>query len=226
MSDYTQLYDRLGYTFKDEDLLKTALTHASKSSEKNYERLEFLGDRVLGFVIAALLYKQFVQEPEGALARRFTNLVRQETLAEIAQDIGLPEYIRLSWGEKKSRGHYKESLLSDCCESLLAAIYLDGGIEAASQVIEKFWAAYINMSDIDKKDAKSLLQELVQGQGKPLPVYKVEKVVGPSHNPTYTIEVLVEGYKPVKGQGPSKRLAEQAAATAMLHDLSEEPENG
>lgn len=226
MTDYTPLYEQLGYRFQDENLLLIALTHTSKSLEENYERLEFLGDRVLGFIIAYFLYKEFLTESEGTLARRFTNLVRQETLAEIAQNMGLPNYIRLSWGEQKSRGHYKESVLSDCCESLLAAIYLDGGIEAVQHVIEKFWKPYIYLSDSAKKDAKSMLQELAQGEGKPLPEYKVENVTGPSHSPNYTVEVKVEGYSPIKGEGPSKRAAEQAAAEALLQALSRERENG
>lgn len=216
MTDFTKLNDTLEYHFKSEANLHLAFTHSSRSSEINYERLEFIGDRILGFVVSVLLYKAFPEEPEGKLARRFINLVRQETLAEIARTMELAPYIKLSWGEEKSGGSDKDSVLADCCESLLAAIYLDGGIEPVERIITKFWQPYLFKIYTAEKDAKSLLQEIVQGQGKPLPIYNVIEVTGTKHKPTYVMEVVIEGHAPIQGQGPSKRIAMQNAAETLL----------
>jgi ribonuclease III len=222
MIDYSPLYKCLGYRFKNEDLLGLALTHSSKSKEANYERLEFLGDRILGFAVATLLYETFSEEPEGKLARRFMNLVRQETLADIARALGLSPFIQLSFGEEKSGGSDKDSVLADCVESLLAAVYLDGGIQPVEHIIKTHWQAFLNDSLSAEKDAKSQLQELVQGQGKPLPEYEIVEVSGSHHQPTYIMEVIVQGTPRVKGEGPSKRAAMQDAAEKLLMMLREE----
>lgn len=216
MTDYSALYDKIGYRFQNEGLLDLAFTHSSKSGEENYERLEFLGDRILGFVISILLYGTFPDEPEGKLARRFMNLVRQETLADVARVMDLAPYITMSKGEEKSGGGDKDSVLSDCCESLLAAVYLDGGIEPVEKIVKTFWKICLLENQTAEKDAKSMLQELAQGQGKPLPEYNVVEVVGSKHKPTYVMEVLVKGWDPVKGSGLSKRAAMQDAAEKLL----------
>jgi ribonuclease-3 len=156
------------------------------------------------------------------LARRFMNLVRQETLAEIARAIGLAPYIILSWGEEKSGGCDKDSVLADCCESLLAAIYLDGGIEPVDKVIAIFWQPFLTNSLTAEKDAKSQLQELAQGQGKPLPEYQVVEVIGTKHKPTYVMEVTVQGAASIRGTGLSKRAAMQDAAEKLLAILQKE----
>ncbi len=225
MTDFSTLYARLGYKFQNEELLSLAFTHSSKSSDVNYERLEFIGDRILGFVVATLLYETFPEEVEGILARRFMNLVRQETLAEIARAMDLAPYILLSKGEEKSGGSDKDSLLSDCCESLLAAIYLDGGLAPVEKIIKEFWQPFIIDSLTAEKDAKSQLQELVQGQGKPLPQYNVIEVTGTNHKPTYVMEVVVKDLSPVQGTGLSKRAAMQDAAEKLLAILMNEKTN-
>ncbi len=222
MIDYAPLYSSLEYRFKDEGLLTLALTHASRSKEVNYERLEFLGDRILGFAVAKLLYKEFPDEAEGGLARRLVNLVRQETLAKIAISMDLSPYILLSKGEEKSGGSHKESVLADCCESLLAAAYLDGGIEPIDVLMDKYWKPLLNEELAAEKDAKSQLQEYVQARGKPLPQYNVVGVSGAKHQPTFVIEVVCNGYPSVQGTGPSKRVATQDAAEKMLTLLMNE----
>lgn len=222
MIDYTKLYDRLGYRFNNPELLTLAFTHSSKSAKVNYERLEFLGDRILGFTVSVLLYNNFPNEPEGKLARRYMSLVRQETLAVIARQVGLSDYVLLSWGEERSGGNQKDSVLADCCESMLAAIYLDGGIEPVEKVVKTFWTPYLNEEHTAKKDAKSLLQEYAQGMGKALPVYNVLGVSGSNHKPTYIMEVVVEGISPVEGKGSSKRAAMQDAAEKLLKILMNE----
>jgi ribonuclease-3 len=219
MTDYSALYKALGYQFKDEELLRLAFTHSSKSAFDNFERLEFLGDRILGFAVSVMLYHTFPDEPEGKLARRFMNLVRQETLAAIARAMNLAPYILLSFGEEKSGGNNKDSVLADCCESLLAAVYLDGGESVVEKIVALFWQPFLIKSDSAEKDAKSQLQEAIQGEGKPLPIYNVVEVTGTKHNPNYTMEVLVEGKKRVLGHGPSKRAAMQDAAQNLLEIL-------
>ena len=222
MTDYRTLYNSLSYAFRDESSLRLALTHSSRSNDTNYERLEFLGDRILGFVISVQLYQTFPDEPEGILARRYMNLVRQETLATIAREMGLAPYILLSKGEEKSGGSHKDSVLADCCESVLAAIYLESGIKPVEDIVKKFWKPFLFENHTAEKDAKSLLQEIVQGQGKPLPQYNVLDVTGHKHKPTYIMEVKIEGHAPVQGQGLSKRAAMQNAAEILLDILKNE----
>lgn len=222
MTDYAPLYKSLGYHFKSEELLTRALTHSSLNQHVNYERLEFLGDRILGFEIAALLYEQFPEDNEGKLARRLVNLVRQETLAKIAHNMGLPDFILLSKGESKTGGNYKDSVLADCCESILAAVYLEGGLDAAHELIQRFWKPFIEKDMAAEKDAKSKLQEYVQARGKRLPEYNVIEESGAKHSPTFVIEVVCQGYPPMQGTGPSKRAATQDAAEKMLTYLKSE----
>jgi ribonuclease-3 len=215
-----KLARRIGHDFADPDLLERALTHASRNARPgggdNYERLEFLGDRVLGLVVADLLYHHFPDEEEGALARRFAMLVRRETLAEVAEEIDLGPAVILARGEAEAGGQENPAILSDCMEAVIAALYLDGGLETARSFIAAQWTPRLEADPTPPKDAKTELQEWAQGQGLPLPSYSEVGRDGPPHDPRFTIAVSVEGSEAVEGSGSSKRQAEQAAAEALL----------
>ena len=211
---------RLGHDFSDPALLKLALTHASarpgsKPSEDN-ERLEFLGDRVLGLAIAELLADSFPEASEGELARWFNQLVRAETCAEVALQWQLGDFILMSGGEAGSGGRRKKTILANTCEAVLGAVFADGGYEAAKTVVRRFWEPQLQTLELAAPDAKSLLQEWAQGQRLPLPRYLEVAREGPDHAPRFTAEVQIEGVAPERGQGANKREAEQAAALAML----------
>ena len=214
------LSERLGYTFKDRSLLELALTHASarpslKPNEDN-ERLEFLGDRVLGLAIAEVLTESFPTASEGELARRFNQLVRAETCVEVALTWELGKLILMSGGEAESGGRRKKTILANACEAVLGAIFLDGGYGAGREVVHRFWASELGGFDLATPDAKSVLQEWAQGRRLPLPVYLEVAREGPDHAPRFTAEVQIDGVAPERGQGANKRAAEQAAALAML----------
>lgn len=223
---------RLGHDFTDQALLKVALTHASarvtaRPGEDN-ERLEFLGDRVLGLAIAELLAERFPQAREGELVRWFNHLVRAETCAEIAQDWQLGDFILMSGGEAGSGGRRKKTILANACEAVLGAVFADGGYEAAKTVVRLFWEKQLGALDVAAPDAKSLLQEWAQGRRLPLPRYLEVAREGPDHAPRFTAEVQIEGVAPERGQGANKREAEQAAALAMLvrEGVWQAPQNG
>jgi ribonuclease-3 len=214
----------LQHVFANHDLLKEALTHPSstkaRNSQKldspNYERLEFLGDTVLGLVIAELLLELFPAEREGALAKRHAGLVCGETLTKIARTIGLGEYMVLSASEEASGGRENDANLENTLEALLGALYLDGGLPAAKPFILRYWSDLARDMKEPPKDPKTHLQELVQSSGKPIPVYTMIANEGPDHAPVFTMEVQIEGYPPMQGTGTSKRLAEREAAARML----------
>jgi len=215
------LQDRLGYAFKSDPLLIQAVTHSSFQGEANSrricnERLEFLGDRVLGLVISHLLFRRFPGEEVGALARRHAAAVRREALVEIADRIVLADCLRLSRGEEEAGGRRNPGLLADAAEALIAAIYLDGGFEPAREVVERLWRELIERDVSPPKDAKTLLQEWAQGRGLPLPAYRETERSGPPHAPLFRVEVTVEGLAPADAIGPSKRAAERAAAESLL----------
>ncbi len=214
------LSERLGYAFKDRSLLKLALTHASARAgaapNEDNERLEFLGDRVLGLAIAELLTTSFPEASEGELARRFNQLVRAETCAEVALKWELGKLIEMSGGEAESGGRAKKTILANACEAVLGAIFTDGGYEAARDVVHRFWAPELDGLDLATHDAKSVLQEWAQGRRLPLPRYLEVAREGPDHAPRFTAEVQIDGVAPERGQGANKRAAEQAAALAML----------
>jgi ribonuclease-3 len=215
-----ELAARLGHDFADPALLNLALTHSSaragaKPNEDN-ERLEFLGDRVLGLAIAELLIDRFPDACEGELARWFNHLVRAETLAEVAQEWELGRHILMSGGEAGSGGRYKKTILANSCEAVLGAIFADSGYESASAVVRRFWEPHFGELEEAAPDAKSVLQEWAQGKRLPLPRYLEIAREGPDHAPRFTAEVQVEGVEPERGQGANKRAAEQAAALAML----------
>ena len=215
-----QLFERLGFAFKDRSLVELALTHASarpslKPNEDN-ERLEFLGDRVLGLAVAELLTESFPQASEGELARRYNQLVRAETCAEIALRWELGTLILMSGGEADSGGRGKKTILANACEAVLGAIFIEGGYQAARDVVYRFWAAELSGLDAAVPDAKSILQEWAQGRRLSLPRYIEVAREGPDHKPRFTSEVQIDGVAPERGHGDNKRAAEQAAALAML----------
>lgn len=217
---FADLERALGHRFKRSDLLVRALTHASvrssRSARPDNERLEFLGDRVLGLVIAELLLDAEPGATEGELARRFNSLVKGQTCAAVARQLGLGRYLVLSGSEADSGGREKTTILADAMEALLGAVFLDGGFEKARSVIRALWAAEVAGLPAIPVDAKSVLQEWAQGKGLDLPKYVVVSRSGPDHAPHFLAEVHIAGRKPSRGEGASKREAEQAAADAML----------
>jgi ribonuclease-3 len=214
------LEKRLGYVFKAPDRLVEAMTHASAETRgadlSDNERLEFLGDRVLGLLTADALLKAYPDASEGELATRLNALVRRETLAEIAREIGLGACLVLSSGEDQSGGRAKPALLADACEALMAALYRDGGFKAAKAFFNTYWEERLAALDVAPRDAKTRLQEWAQAQGFGTPIYSQVSRSGPDHAPTFTIEVNVGELKSHRAIGPSKRDAEQAAAQSML----------
>jgi ribonuclease-3 len=218
MRDLTELLD---YQFKDPDLARTALTHRSAAGrgEPTYERLEFLGDRVLALVVSDLLFEHFPSEEEGALAKRLVALVRKETLAEVAAKLDLGAQVILSKGEEDAGGRENPAILADVCESLIGAIFRDGGLEPARAFITRHWHEVMISERKPPKDAKTTLQEWAQGRGFDLPEYRTVDRSGPDHAPCFTIEVRVGKYPPERAEGATKRMAEQAAAERLLKNL-------
>ncbi|WP_038259668.1 ribonuclease III [Xenorhabdus cabanillasii] len=215
------LQRKLGYTFTQNDLLLQALTHRSASSKHN-ERLEFLGDSILSFVIANALYLRFPRVDEGDMSRMRATLVRGNTLAELAREFELGECLRLGPGELKSGGHRRESILADSIEALIGAIFLDSDIRTVEKIVLSWYDTRLNeISPGDKqKDPKTRLQEYLQGRHLPLPSYLVVQVRGEAHDQEFTIHCQVSGFEqPVRGVGSSRRKAEQAAAEQALKQL-------
>ena len=211
----------LGHAFVDRGLLDRALTHASAGGGggriRDNEILEFIGDRVIGLLAAERLAQLFPQSPEGDLAPRLNALVSRETCAMVARRINLGPALRLSGSETKTGGRDKVSILAGACEAVMAAIYQDGGLEAARAAFQRLWAPAFEEAGTEKpRDAKTALQEWAQGQGRPLPAYAVTGRTGPDHQPTFTVQVEVEGLAPAAGEGRSRQEAEKAAATSML----------
>ncbi len=217
-SNTAQLQRALGHVFADLALLRQALTHRSYGSPHN-ERLEFLGDSVLNCAVAHVLYQAFPQVPEGSLSRLRASLVRQETLADIAAALALGEHLRLGEGELKSGGFRRPSILADALESLIGAIFLDAGFAAASAVVAHLMAPHIAAIDpqASGKDAKTSLQEWLQGRREPLPEYLLVATEGQAHDQEFVVECrLKDGRHASRGRGKSRRAAEQDAARAML----------
>jgi ribonuclease III len=211
----------LGHIFKDRELLARALTHSSANSVASNERLEFLGDRVLGLIAAEKLHALYPHDAEGALALKFNALAREETCARAAEAAGIADHIVLAKSEQMSGGRQKAAILAGVCEALIAALYLDGGLEAARQFVERYWADSFATLDRDMRDAKTALQEWSQGRKEfPVaPTYRIVRREGPDHAPRFAVEVSVKGHDPEVGEGGSRREAEQAAAKAMLARL-------
>ncbi|GGB35759.1 ribonuclease 3 [Oceanisphaera marina] len=215
------LQKKLGYTFNDEAMLVRALTHRSAGSRHN-ERLEFLGDSLLSMVIADALFHRFPKVNEGDMSRMRATLVREKTLAELAREFELGDYLILGPGELKSGGFRRESILADAVEALIGAVYLDANIEQMQTMLLSWYEDRLNgiQPGIDQKDPKTRLQELLQGKRKPLPTYTVVNVIGEAHNQKFTVHCHIEGMpEPVIGLGTSRRKAEQSAAEHALEVL-------
>ncbi len=217
------LEQALGHRFKRKALLEQALTHSSardgNSAASDNERLEFLGDRVLGLVIAEVICEQFPRASEGDLARRFNRLVRRETCAAVANELGLGPQLIMSVSEQGSGGRAKSNILADACEALLGALYIDAGFEKTRDVIRALWSDQVDGATAVRADPKTALQEWAQSLGPDLPQYKEVKRAGPQHAPNFTSEVKIKGQEAASGTGPNKRQAEQAAAKSMLTRL-------
>ncbi len=213
------LQNVIGYTFGDLHWLERAMTHSSTAEDYNYERLEFLGDRVLGLVMAQALFETFPKEREGGLAKRHAALVQGRTLAVIATLNHLGDYIILSEAERKAGGAENENILADILESLIGAIFIDGGYDPARDFILRFWGDNIETLTEAPMDPKTELQEWVQAQSLPLPAYEMIDKQGPDHAPLFTIELRIDGQDPLTAEGPSRRQAEKTAARKMLSRL-------
>ena len=220
----SRLEEALGHAFEDASLPALALTHSSYSNERsredNYERLEFLGDAVLGLVTSQWLYFRFAEEPEGKLAKLKSYLVSAAVLSEFSRSLGLGEMLRLGIGEDRSGGRKKASILSDALEALIGAIYLDGGLEEARPLIERVLEQGLDRrSRATHTDSKTRLQELTQGAGLGLPSYRLIAETGPDHEKRFTVECHLEGKLVGAAEGRSKKTAEQAAAAEALGRL-------
>lgn len=230
-ADVAGLALALGHRFADPSLLRDAVTHPSLMGlERNgrrshngpgiaYERLEFLGDRVVGLVVAQWLLERFPNEREGALAKRHAALVRREALGRVADRIGLGAYLRLSPAEAQSGGRANRTILGDACEAVLGAMYLDAGLEPVTRFVREALASEIDKASPPPLDSKTTLQEWAQGRGKPLPHYELIERSGPAHEPLFVVAVQVAGMEPVQGAGSSKRIAEKKAASALLRQV-------
>lgn len=220
----SQLAKRIGYTFEKEELLSQALTHRSASSRNN-ERLEFLGDAILSFVVTDDLYQRFPGASEGDLSRYRAALVKGETLAELSRVLGVGDFLSLGSGELKSGGYRRNSILADTFEAIIGALYLDGGLEVAQRFILNSLEEKLQQVDVisQQKDPKTRLQEFLQGRSMALPDYTVEKIEGEAHNQLFIVSCRVESYSAqTEGQGGSRRKAEQQAASEMLEIIENE----
>jgi ribonuclease-3 len=221
LRDLSVLEDNLGHQFADPALLQRALTHASAASALSNERLEFLGDRVLGLVVAETLHARYPKESEGPLTVKLHALVRAEACARVAEAAALPNYVQLA-GPGFDSARARGAILSDVCEAVIAALYLDGGMKAARAFIERYWAEMFDDpgQGAEMRDAKTRLQEWAQGRGLAAPLYRETARSGPAHAPHFVIEASVEGMAPETGEGGSKREAEQEAAAKLLARVS------
>ncbi|MCE7554386.1 ribonuclease III [Aliivibrio fischeri] len=221
-SSLQRLEKKIGYQFKDKSFLKLALTHRSANGTHN-ERLEFLGDSILSFVVADDLYHRFPKVDEGDMSRMRATLVRGHTLAELGREFQLGDYLYLGPGELKSGGFRRDSILADAVEAIIGAIYLDSDTETVRGIILSWYNTRLESIEpgVSQKDPKTRLQEYLQGRRKPLPTYTVTKIKGEAHNQEFTIECIVAGLdKPVIGKGSSRRKAEQSAADIALGQLN------
>jgi ribonuclease-3 len=220
--DRTALEERLGYQFADKALLERALTHISALSggpqnrTASYQRLEFLGDHVLGLVISDMLYRTFAKANEGELSRRLADLVRKETCAEVARAMDVGPALKLGNSESHAGGRLRVTILGDACEALIGAVFLDGGYGAAEELVARFWKERMLKPLRPLRDPKTMLQEWAQARGLPTPAYRELARTGPHHDPEFRVAVALPDRPPAEGLGSSKRAAEQNAAAAML----------
>jgi ribonuclease-3 len=216
-----RIEERIDFHFVDPSLLDCALTLISalkgpRNRAGSYQRLEFLGDHVLGLVISEMLFRTFPRANEGELSRRLADLVRRETCAEVARAIELGEAIRLGSSEAQAGGRARIAILADVCEAMVGAVFLDGGYPAATRVIERLWGERLRAPMRPLRDPKTVLQEWAQSRGLPTPAYREIERRGPHHDPVFRVTVELPALDPAEGVGRSKRAAEQAAAAAML----------
>jgi ribonuclease III len=224
------LEERIGYRFKDAGLLDSALSHISslkgaRNRVSSYQRLEFLGDHVLGLVISDMLFRAFPKADEGELSRRLADLVRKETCADMARAIDLGAAIRLGSSEANAGGRKRPAILADVCEALIGAVYVDGGFPAAEALVGRLWEERLRTPAQPLRDPKTVLQEWAQARGLPTPAYREVARSGPDHDPEFRVAVHLPKLAPAEGLGRSKRAAEQAAAAAMMAREGVKPEH-
>lgn len=223
-----ELEAALGQAFSDRAHLRLALTHisavtgaqGSKARVRSYQRLEFLGDHVLGLAVSDMLYRAYPAAEEGELSRRLADLVCEESCADVARAMGLGPHLRLGAGEDRSGGRDRSAILADVVEAVLAAVYLDAGYAAAAGVVERFWRKRLATPGSSARDPKTALQEWAQGRKLPPPVYRLVERSGPDHNPEFRIAVELPGFDPVEATGPSKQIAQKTAAAAFLQRVT------
>jgi ribonuclease III len=213
--------ERIGHKFADANLLVTAMTHVSalKPSRKrgeSYQRLEFLGDHVLGLIVSDMLYRSFPNADEGEMSKRLADLVRKESCADVAKSLGLADDIKLGAVGAGAGARLRKSVLGDICEAVIGAVYLDGGYQAASEFVERNWTERMKKPRQPLRDPKTVLQEWAQGKGLPTPVYREVERTGPHHDPQFRVAVDLPGLAPAEGVGGSKRAAEKVAASVMI----------
>ena len=220
--ELAELEARIGHVFADPSLAERALTHVSAPATsgpgraQSYQRLEFLGDRVLGLVVSEMLYEAYSDAPEGDLSVRLARLVRRETCAEVAEEWDVGPHVTMGQGEARGGGRKKAAILSDVCESLIGAVFIDGGFDQARAMVRRFWAPRMRADAAPIQDAKTAVQEWAQARALNTPRYTEVERSGPAHLPVFVMQVELEGYTPERGEGSSKRAAEQAAARAFL----------
>ena len=219
--DRSALEERIGYKFADKAMLERALTHISAlaggaTRANSYQRLEFLGDHVLGLVISDMLYRAFPKANEGELSRRLADLVRKETCAEVARAMDLGPALKLGNSESHAGGRLRATILADACEALVGAVFTDGGYAAADELIARFWKERMLKPLRPLRDPKTMLQEWAQARGLPTPSYRELARTGPHHDPEFRVAVVLPERPPAEGKGSSKRAAEQSAAAEML----------
>jgi ribonuclease-3 len=212
---------RIGHKFADQGLLVTAMTHVSalKPSRKrgeSYQRLEFLGDHVLGLIVSDMLYRSFPNADEGEMSKRLADLVRKESCADVAKSLGLADDIKLGAVGAGAGARLRKSVLGDICEAVIGAVFLDGGYAAAKEFVERNWTERMKKPRQPLRDPKTVLQEWAQGKGLPTPVYREVERTGPHHDPQFRVAVDLPGLAPAEGVGGSKRAAEKVAASVMI----------
>ncbi len=217
----SEIEGRIGHTFADPALLVTAMTHVSalKPSHRrgeSYQRLEFLGDHVLGLIVSDMLYRSFPNADEGELSKRLAELVRKESCADVAKSLGLADDVKLGAVGASASARLRKSVLGDICEAVIGAVFLDGGYAAAQQFVETNWTERMKKPRQPLRDPKTVLQEWAQGKGLPTPVYREVERTGPHHDPQFRIAVDLPGLAPAEGVGGSKRAAEKVAASVMI----------
>ena len=220
--DRSELEERIGHKFADKTLLERALTHisalsgGSQNRVSSYQRLEFLGDHVLGLVISEMLFRIFPKANEGEMSRRLADLVRKEACAEVARAMDLGPALKLGNSESHAGGRLRTTILADACEALVGAVFVDGGYKPAAALVERFWKERMLKPARPLRDPKTMLQEWAQARGLPTPAYNELGRTGPHHDPEFRVAVVLPAREPAEGMGSSKRAAEQAAAAAML----------